>query len=43
MYLTMQSQKFKADPYNPSNHLLSIQNVLDILKRVDINDYQPRT
>ena len=38
----MQSQKFKADPYNPSNHLLSIQDVLDILKRVDINDYQPK-
>lgn len=36
------SQKFKADPYNFSNHLLTTQDVIDILHKVNINDYQPK-
>ena len=34
--------KFKADPYNFSNQLISKQQVIDILLKVNINDFQPK-
>jgi len=34
--------KFKADPYNFSNKLISKQQVIDILHKVDINDFKPK-
>jgi ribonuclease-3 len=33
--------KFKADPYNFSNYLISSKQVIDILNKVNINDFQP--
>ena len=35
--------KFKADPYNPSNQLISIQDVIHILRKVNMNDFKPTT
>ena len=37
----METQKFKANPYNFSNHLITKQEVIDILNRVNINDFKP--
>ena len=34
--------KFKADPYNPSNKLISIQDVIHIMKQVNMNDFKPK-
>ena len=36
------STKFKADPYNFSNKLVTKQNVIDILQKVNMNDLQPK-
>ena len=33
--------KFKADPYNFSNYLISSKQVIDILNKVNINDFKP--
>jgi ribonuclease-3 len=33
--------KFKADPYNFSNTLITTPDVIDILRKVNINDFQP--
>jgi ribonuclease-3 len=33
--------KFKANPYNFSNHLITHQGVIDILRKVNINDHVP--
>lgn len=38
----MNSQKFKADPYNFDNHLITSKHVIDILSRVNMNDFQPK-
>ena len=35
--------KFKADPYNPSNKLISIQDVIHIMKQVNMNDFKPNS
>lgn len=37
----MESTKFKADPYNFSNQLLTKSDIIDILKKVNINDFNP--
>ena len=37
----MNNQKFKADPYNFSNKLVTKPDVIDILKKVNINDFTP--
>jgi ribonuclease-3 len=37
------STKFKADPYNFSNKLVTKQDVIDILHKVNMNDFQPKT
>lgn len=37
----MNNQKFKADPYNFSNKLISKPDVIDILKKVNMNDFIP--
>lgn len=34
--------KFKADPYNFSNKLVSKKDVIDILQKVNMNDYNPK-
>ena len=34
--------KFKADPYNFSNQLIQKHHIIDILHKVDINDFQPK-
>jgi len=34
--------KFKADPYNFSNKLVTKQDVIDILRKVNMNDFQPK-
>ena len=34
--------KFKADPYNPSNKLISIQDVIHIMKQVNMNNFKPK-
>ena len=36
------STKFKADPYNFSNKLVTKQDVIDILHKVNMNDLQPK-
>ncbi len=36
------NQKFKADPYNSNNHLITKQDVIDILSKVNMNDFQPK-
>jgi ribonuclease-3 len=38
----MNSTKFKANPYNFSNKLITKQYVIDILHKVNINDFQPK-
>ena len=37
------STKFKANPYNFSNKLVTKQDVIDILHKVNMNDFQPKT
>ena len=37
----MNNQKFKADPYNFSNKLITKPDVIDILKKVNMNDFTP--
>ena len=37
----MNQSKFKADPYNFSNKLITKQDVIDILHKVNMNDFQP--
>lgn len=37
----MNNQKFKADPYNFSNKLITKTDVIDILKKVNMNDFTP--
>jgi ribonuclease III len=37
----MNQTKFKADPYNPSNALISVQDVIHIMKQVNMNDFKP--
>jgi len=37
----MNQTKFKADPYNPSNALISIQDVIHIMNQVNMNDFKP--
>ena len=39
----MNSTKFKANPYNFSNKLITKQDVIDILHKVNMNDFQPTT
>ena len=34
--------KFKADPYNPTNKLISIQDVIHIMKQVNMNNFKPK-
>ena len=34
--------KFKADPYNSSNNLISTQEVTHIMKQVNMNNFQPK-
>jgi len=34
--------KFKADPYNPSNTLISIKDVIHIMKQVNMNNFTPK-
>ena len=38
----MESTKFKANPYNFSNQLITITDIIDILHKVDINNYTPK-
>jgi len=38
----MNQTKFKADPYNPSNKLISIQDVIHIMNQVNMNDFKPK-
>ena len=33
--------KFKADPYNPSNKLISIQDVTHIMQHVNMSNFKP--
>jgi len=33
--------KFKADPYNPSNKLISIQDVIHIMQHVNMDNFKP--
>ena len=33
--------KFKADPYNFSNQLITKPDVVHIMKQVNMNDFQP--
>ena len=40
--MTTHQSKFKADPYNFSNKLITKQDVIDILKKVNMNDFQPK-
>ena len=35
--------KFKADPYNHSNKLINAQEVIHIMKQVDMNNFKPKT
>ena len=37
----MNQSKFKTDPYNPSNALISVQDVIHIMKQVNMNDFKP--
>jgi ribonuclease-3 len=37
----MNQTKFKADPYNPSNALISIQDVIHIMNQVNMNNFKP--
>jgi len=37
----MNNQKFKADPYNFSNKLITKPDVIDILKKVNMNYFTP--
>jgi dsRNA-specific ribonuclease len=37
----MNNQKVKADPYNFSNKLVKQSDVIDILKKVNMNDFTP--
>jgi len=37
----MNQQKFKADPYNPSNQLISHHDVIHIMNQVNMNDFTP--
>jgi ribonuclease-3 len=37
----MNNQKFKADPYNFLNKLITTQDIVDILNKVNINDFTP--
>ncbi len=39
----MNSTKFKADPYNFSNKLITESDVVDIMKKLDMNDFTPNT
>ena len=39
----MNNQKFKADPYNFSNKLITKPDVIDILKKVNMNDFSPNS
>ena len=34
--------KFKANPYNPSNNLISTQDVTHIMKQVNMNNFKPK-
>ena len=34
-------QRFKADPYNPSNKLISTQDVIHIMEKVNMNNFKP--
>ena len=38
----MESTKFKANPYNFSNQLITTSDIIDILHKVDINNYTPK-
>ena len=33
-------EKFKADPYNPNNKLISESDILNIMKSLDIQDFK---
>jgi len=35
------NSKFNADPYNPSNKLVSLSDVIHIMKQVNMNDFKP--
>ena len=37
----MSQDKFKADPYNPNNVLISYEDVLHIFQKVNMNDFKP--
>ena len=37
----MNQTKFKADPYNSSNALISIQDVIHIMNQVNMNNFKP--
>ena len=37
----MNQDKFKADPYNPNNVLISYEDVLHIFQKVNMNDFKP--
>ena len=37
----MNNQKVKADPHNFSNKLVKQSDVIDILKKVNMNDFTP--
>ena len=39
----MNNSKFKANPYNSSNHLITHQGVVDILQQVNISNFKPKT
>jgi len=38
---SMNQEKFKADPYNPNNVLISNEDVLHIFQKVNMNDFKP--
>ena len=37
----MNQSKFKADPYNPNNRLLSSQDIIHIMEKVNMNNFKP--
>ena len=37
----MEKTKFKADPYNPNNRLLSSQDIIHIMEKVNMNNFKP--
>ena len=35
----METNKFKANPYNLNNHLITLNDIINIMEKLNINDF----